>query len=195
MRGGTFIAFVLGAAVGVIASKQYFKKKYEEISNEEIRSTKEAYGRKYPKNDISDEPNDKLNQLVDDVKSTKRTVKEYATMLQKTGYTNYANRETNKVEESDNKPYVISPEEFGECEEYERVSLVYYSDQIVAYDDASLVEDVEATIGFESLSRFGEYEDDALHVRNDRLKCDFEILYDQRKYSDAVKYRPYKVEV
>lgn len=94
-----------------------------------------------------------------------------------------------------NKPYVISPEEFGEGEEYEKISLTYYADQVLADENDELVEDVEGAVGFESLTHFGEYEDDSVFVRNDRLKCDYEILLDQRTYSDVVKTRPHQMEV
>ena len=33
---------------------------------------------------------------------------------------------------------------------------------------------------------FGEYEDDAVFVRNDAHKTDYEILYDPRNYSDVM---------
>ena len=47
-----------------------------------------------------------------------------------------------------------------------------------------LVEDVDNTVGYDSLERFGEYEDDVVYVRNDRLKSDFEILLSLKKYSE-----------
>ena len=62
------------------------------------------------------------------------------------------------------KPYVISPEEFGEYEEYEKISLTYYGDQVLADENDELVEDVEGAVGFESLTHFGEYEDDSVFV-------------------------------
>jgi hypothetical protein len=31
---------------------------------------------------------------------------------------------------------------------------------------------------------FGDFEDDAVYVRNPKLKCDYEILYDERNYED-----------
>ena len=40
-------------------------------------------------------------------------------------------------------------------------------------------------VGMESLTHFGEYEDDSVFVRNDRLKCDYEILMDERTYSGS----------
>ena len=93
------------------------------------------------------------------------------------------------------KPYVISPEEFGEFEDYERISLSYYADQILADEDDEKVEDVDNVVGLESLIHFGEFEDDSVFVRNDRLKCDYEILLDQRTYSDIIRQRPHQMEV
>ena len=93
------------------------------------------------------------------------------------------------------KPYVISPDEFGEFEDYERISLSYYADQILADEDDEKVEDVDNVVGLESLTHFGEFEDDSVFVRNDRLKCDYEILLDQRTYSDVIKQRPHQTEV
>ena len=93
------------------------------------------------------------------------------------------------------KPYVISPDEFGEFEDYERISLSYYADQILADEDDEKVEDVDNVVGLESLIHFGEFEDDSVFVRNDRLKCDYEILLDQRTYSDIIRQRPHQMEV
>lgn len=86
-------------------------------------------------------------------------------------------------------PYVISPEEFGIYdEEYERISLTYFSDGILA-DDANnelSKEEIEDLVGLDSITHFGEHEDDAVHVRNDRLKTDYEILRDLRTYEEVV---------
>ena len=92
------------------------------------------------------------------------------------------------------KPYVITPEEFGDLDDYETISLTYYADQILADDNDVIVDDIEDVVGFDSLNSFGEYEDDSVFVRNDRLKSDYEILLDQRKYSDVIKRRPHEVE-
>ena len=79
-------------------------------------------------------------------------------------------------------------------DDYETFSLSYYSDGVVADDNDDLVDDVDEVIGLESLKHFGEYEDDSVFVRNDRLKCDYEILLDQRRYSDLINRRP-RIEV
>lgn len=184
------LIFVLGAAVGSVVTWQYVKNKYERIAQEEIDSVKEVFLKREPDVTVEVKEADVRNR-----KEEKPGVVEYAARLQKEGYTNYAGMnsvEEVKVAES---PYVISPEEFGEFDEYEKISLTYYADQVLADENDELVDDVDDVIGFESLTHFGEYEDDSVFVRNDRLKCDYEILMDSRLYSDVVKTMPHRVEV
>ena len=79
-------------------------------------------------------------------------------------------------------------------DEYEQISLTYYSDGILTDDDDVPITDVDEVVGSESLETFGEYEDDSVFVRNDKLKCDYEILIDQRKYSDVVNRKPHEMD-
>ena len=95
---------------------------------------------------------------------------------------------TEEYEESDT-PYVISPEEFGEKEHYDTVSLMYYADQILADDNDDIIEDVEGTVGFDSLTHFGDFETDAVHVRNDEQCTDYEILRSLRTYKEVAAQR------
>lgn len=82
------------------------------------------------------------------------------------------------------KPFVISPDDFGMMAGYETSSLLYFKDKVLTDYDCRPVDDADEMIGLESLTHFGEYEADSVFVRNDSLKCDFEILLDERKYSD-----------
>lgn len=193
-----FVMFVLGAAVGSVATWQYAKKKYEQIAQEEIDSVKEIFSRRESATDVeivTPEP-----QTAKVGKSEEKPdISEYAARLEREGYTNYSNASAGEKKEEQEvmemKPYVISPDEFGEFEDYERISLSYYADHILADEDDEKVEDVDNVVGLESLAHFGEYEDDSVFVRNDRLKCDYEILLDQRTYSDVIKQRPHQTEV
>ena len=81
-------------------------------------------------------------------------------------------------------PYVISPDDFDDNDDYEVVSLVYYSDGVLADEDDNVIEDVEGMVGEDSLNHFGEYEDDSVFVRNDERKTDYEILLDSRNFAD-----------
>ena len=89
----------------------------------------------------------------------------------------------------------IQERRFGENEDYERISLTYYADQVLVDENDEMIEDVEEMVGFESLNHFGEYEDDSVFVRNDAKKCDYEILLDQKLYSDVIDEMPHQMEV
>lgn len=203
----SFMMFIFGTAVGSVVTWQYIKKKYEQIAQEEIDSVKETFSKLKVKNNDS-EDNNNVRTIVERAKD-KPSVMEYTAKLRKQGYTNYSDTDSLSEDSNDSEeeevdenmindkpliPYVISPDEFGEFYDYETISLTYYADQVLADDDDELVEDIEETVGFESLNAFGEYEDDSVFVRNDRLKCDYEILLDQRKYSDVIKRKPHEVK-
>lgn len=85
------------------------------------------------------------------------------------------------------KPYVISPDDFGELDGYETATLTYYADGVLE-DDYYLVIDeseVDAMVGVDSFNHFGEHEQDTVFVRNEQQKTDFEIQRDLRKYSEV----------
>ena len=82
-------------------------------------------------------------------------------------------------------PYEITPNEFGDID-YEQIELVLFADGVLADGDSyEKVEDVNGMIGKENLTKFGHYEPDRVCVRNDRLKCDYEIIRDERIYPVA----------
>lgn len=184
-----FIAFILGAAAGSVVTWQFLKKKYEIIAQEEIDSVKEALAKKKEPKTVEE-----ATKLAEDAKK-KPNVIEYAEKLHQEGYIPEVEIEEPEEEEINLEPYVIPPDEFGEKEGYEEICLTYYADGVLADDDDRVIHNVNEIVGPEALNSFGEYEDDAVHVRNERLKCDYEILFDQRKYSDVLEQEPYKAEV
>ena len=74
------------------------------------------------------------------------------------------------------EPYVISPEDFDDHEDYDVVSLTYYADDVLTDERDNVIEHPEDLVGYDWASHFGEYEEDALHVRNEKRKTDYEIL-------------------
>jgi hypothetical protein len=198
MSKTNFMMFILGAAVGSIVTWRYVEKKYEQIAQDEIDSVKEVFSKR--EMDFTEETEVVDARIKADNAKEKPSVVEYAARLREQGYTNYSDIITEDEEEvkkesmTVDKPYVIAPEDFGEFDDYEKISLTYYADQILADDNDELVDDVEDVVGFDSLNSFGEYEDDSVFVRNDRLKCDYEILLDQRKFSNVRKRKPHEVD-
>ena len=122
---------------------------------------------------------------------------DYMNTVRKAGYT-AAPDPTDEDEVSD-IPYEITPNEFGDIE-YEEVELVMFADDVLADGDTyERVEDVDNVVGEDNLQKFGHYEEDRVCVRNDRLKCDYEIIRDERTYEQAYKtmypYKPYDEDV
>lgn len=196
-KGMAFLAFIVGAGIGSICTWKLLKRKYELIAQEEIDSVKAAYATREIGKGFVEGFRDGLKVAEDRTQKDEDDVdfKKYASIIQKEGYTDYSRSvEEKKGEAFVEKPYVISPEEFGEFEEYEKISLTYYADKVLADENDEEVDDVDEIVGEESLNHFGEYEDDSVFVRNDRLKCDYEILLDQRNYSDVAKTMPHRVE-
>jgi hypothetical protein len=196
-KGMVFLAFIAGAGIGSVCTWQLLKRKYELIAQEEIDSVKAAYATRETGKSLVEGFCNGLKVAEDRTQKDEGDVdfKKYASIIQKEGYTDYSRSvEEKKGEAFVEKPYVISPEEFGEFEEYEKISLTYYADEVLADENDEEVDDVDEIVGDESLNHFGEYEDDSVFVRNDRLKCDYEILLDQRNYSDVAKTRPHRVE-
>lgn len=191
-KGVIALSFILGAAAGAAASWFIVKKQLEEKYLAAIDSMERVYARRatrdIPEEEVEVEPDREPEE-----ENREMSVREYAEKLAENGYTDYADlskveeaKKEEKKEEVKNvkKPYVISPYDYGEAEGYDTESLIYYADGVLTDDDNNPIEDVEGTVGKDALTHFGEYEDDSVFVRNERLKIDYEILLDSSKYSD-----------
>lgn len=164
------VIFAVGAALGSAVTFLSVKKKYEKLSKEEIKSVREYYERK-------SEP--AKEEASNDTEDTEVEENGYYSVEDDNDYSEYP-----KSDISDEKgPYVISPEEFGENDIFECISLTYYNDGVLADENDDPIDNIESVIG-DALEHFGEYEDDAVYVCNERLRLYYEILKDYRDYFD-----------
>lgn len=192
MNKTNFAMFLAGATVGAATAWVCLRKRYEQIAQEEIDSVKAAFAEKKPvfTNTTRDEEQEE-NQHKADIAKLKPDLVDYAAKLQEEGYVNYTehskkNTEEKKEEPMLDTPYVISPDEFGTSDNYTQISLVYYDgDEVLADEEDDVVEDIAGTVGEDFAEHFGEYEDDSVFIRNDRLRCDYEICKDNRSYADV----------
>lgn len=189
------LIFASGAAIGSVVTWKIVTDRYSQIIEEELESIKnEILEELEEEDDVEDDIQEEVESSETDDKML------YGDIIKKGGYKNYSNRtpakqvipeEEKKEEEIEDMggPYVISPDDFDEHDDYEVVSLVYYSDKILTDEDDNIIEDVERMVGEESLNHFGEYEDDSVFVRNDERKTDYEILLDERRFADVFTRR------
>ena len=175
--------FAAGTVIGSAVTWKIIKTKYEQIANKEIESVKERFRNREnaAEDDASDEEKNVDNSLKD------RDLSSYESIINENAYRNYSTPKGSeneiKEEESVDGPYVIPPEEYDE-NDYETESLTYYADGVLTDIYDNIIEDVEGTVGTDSLTHFGEYEDDSVFVRNDERQIDYEILLDSDKYYD-----------
>ena len=185
-NGIIFVSFALGAVGGAYVAWQIAKKKYEQYAQQEIESMREYYSLRKAR---AEEKKEEESETVTNHKA-------YADILNSEGYAEYAKMEEGGAETmKSDKPYVIPPEDFGD-EDYEIESLTYYADGVLTDDWDNRIEDVEGTVGIDSLTHFGDNKDDedTVYVRNDKLKTDYEILRDLRNFADVIAGNPYITE-
>ena len=185
-----FLFFAAGAAIGSVVTWKFIKTKYEQLAQEEIDSVKAVYcpHEEEPESETAN------NNIEKGYVPNTTDLNSYGETLASQGYTDYANAKdgvvntTKPVEEVDDveRPYVISYEEFGELDNYNIVSLMYFNDGVLTDSQYEPVEDADSIIGLESLEHFGDEEDDSVFVRNDKRKTDYEILKDERNYADLL---------
>lgn len=180
------LAFSLGAAVGSLVAWRILKNKYEQIARTEIEEVKAVYSKRAKENKENVEKEIK-NEKIDEEHESR--VEKYSEIAKK--YNPPESSDASQNQEDDfvaDRPYVISPSEFGDQDGYDTVSLKYYSDGVLTDYFDEPVDDVDDLVGEESLNSFGEYEPDSVYVRNEEERTDFEILLEPGKFSDIKKH-------
>ena len=173
-----FLVFTAGAIFGSLVTWKLTKDKYARIAQEEIDSVKEVFARREREEIASNEQSDN-EEDEEGTKPSKEEIDNYKKIIAERGYT------TIKEDEAvGTRPYVIPPEDFGDDPDYKTVSLTYYADKVLTDEDNHVINPgrIDDLIGEDSLTHFGEYEEDSVFVRNEKRKTDYEILLDMSKY-------------
>lgn len=178
------LILAVGAAIGSAVTYELVYRQCMQMADDEINEMREYYEKKYKTDDSEDSKVEEKEEPEEPAKvnTQKPSLQEYAAKIKDLQYD-----EENEEEEGDDmntEPYVISPDEFGEKYDHDPVSLTYYSDSVLTDDWDEVIQDPEALVGEDFASHFGEYEDDSVFIRNDKLKKDYEILLDHRKFSE-----------
>ena len=176
--------FIFGAVAGTALGYYVARQRCEE----EIESVKEAFREEAAKEDDEDETVEESSESK--IRPAVKEAMEYMDTVRKAGYS-----VPSDVDDEVDEPYEITPNELGDID-YEQIELVVFADDVLADGDTyEKIEDIDSVVGKDNLLKFGHYEEDRVCVRNDRLKCDYEIIRDERTYEQAYKmmypYKPY----
>lgn len=130
----------------------------------------------------------KLNESND----KKESIMDYANKIEDLGYKESdtdgdmeqnlpQTKEEPKVSNQEADIEIIAPEEYGEDSSYEQVDLTYYGNHMLIDDVGNQVKNCEDYIG-DALEHFGDFEDDAVHVKNNKYKTYYEIIKTSEVY-------------
>lgn len=193
MNGRTVIAFFGGVVIGAVGGIFATRKHFETIANEDIASAREMYEKR---NKAENEPEESEESNDIQIKNEKPALNDYMSKLKEAGYKNYSNsKEPDKIpvepDFSSKDIYTITDAEFGEEEGYEQLSYTYFYDNVLCDENNEPLSqnDILKTVGYDALENFDYEETDAVYVRNDILKTDYEILRDVREYKNVIEDR------
>lgn len=195
--------FVLGLGVGAAGSYFYLRNKFDQIAQDEINSVKEAYADKLdeiraglepePECDEEDEKGEKPVKL----KHQKPDLMEFSRKIKENGYTDYSTK-TEKPDDPAHQPfnpdpYEITEEEYEELSDlYDKVSLIFYSDKVLAYESDDCVfeyTDERLTPDFDDHFKKNN-DEEVVYIRNDIEKVDYAIYKDNRTYKEVTGNEP-----
>lgn len=197
---------VVGGAVGYLVAKKALEKRYQALANEEIESVKEVYARRN-KTEGYATPGDvlktqeKLEKLgyVSEVPAEELGKAFVKKVLKRTETEDAVVEETVTVETNVFKapendptiPYLIDADIFMlNQNEWQQHTLTYYEEDNVLVDDQDIpLDDVNALVGKDNLTAFGEVDGldkNVVYIRNEVNEVDFEIVHVPGSYQQIV---------
>lgn len=194
------VMFVVGTLLGVAASREYYRSKYEKEYKDSVNSMKRVlaktgnYAEEVEEDNIEGEDGsvtDPISTL--DYGGFTPTTVDYRTF--------FKNKEDEDVMPSDEKeeelaesespseksePYIISEEDYSENHlEYAKTILTYYTKDDVVVDDVSREVVESSTVGYKNLEILAETDEECIYVRNDNLAIDAEITKTEMTVEEA----------
>lgn len=183
--------FALGIGTGSLITWKLVEKKYKDLADEEIASVVETFKNRKPTKKTKKEIKEKVDNLLDSTRTRiKTSLTEAEEIVETSGYVSNDIEDDDCTVNVDNGeeiivPYIILPDQFGEFEEYGTKTLTLYADNILTDEiDKPITDDLEIMLGPDPFSHFGEYEDDAIYIRDEMNEIDYEILKSEKEFSE-----------
>lgn len=181
----------VGAAAGFAGGWLLWKRKYEKQAEDEINDIRQYYAEKAQerqkvseelkeKVEKAEETTKKLGEIVDKIEYHKIIKNEY-----KEGDEKVKAEQESPEEDLPTKPYFISEEEYLDGNnDYEKISLTYFTEDDTLADDTDEMVDVEETISSELFNEIAESDDGDFFIRNDVVETDFEVVKIDGSYKE-----------
>lgn len=168
------LIFMGGAAIGSVVTWKLLEKKYIDLANEEIDSVVERFKTREKELTKQVENKEEYNNIIEEAEYKGTEVSEEIK--------NIEDKLINNTKKTKPSIELISADEYGEKSKYKTISWTYYNNDILTDEIDMVVEKPEEIIG-DALNHFDDYEDgDVVYVRNNKLKCDYEILKSEKDF-------------
>lgn len=189
------LIFLGGAAVGGLAATLYFKRKmtileedYQRITNDEIN--------KYINESLCDEEKQNTiescfdgNMVLSDEGKNLIDIEKCQIISEGNGYIEAEEENIYEEDEEDEQiaPYIITPDEYGDDDEYATRTLTAFTDKAILDEDNCLFDtnyfgkDIMKTIYSKKNA------DSSIFVRDDNEKVDYEIIKEKISFEDFTK--------
>ena len=187
--------FIAGLGIGSVGTYFVVKKHYEDFMDEEIESVKEYYKDNIMEIAEREFGESAVNPEKEEPVEEKENEPNYQKIIKKLNYGDYSKKDDKVVEShTDVAPevtekkgtYVIGPDEFANDEQYDKITLTYFSeDGVFMSIEEEVVPEGMQIIGEENLDHIGEIEENVVYVRNEGLNADYEVILEERSYSDS----------
>lgn len=202
MRGKTVIGFLVGLVIGSVLTYHGLKNKVEAEIDEEVKKLKEFYKDQLEKQQaeyfekeeylkskaaVAEDKGSVVSKIINLKNVEKFEEKQNDETEDEAGSEEITTSAFEILEDNiiaQDKPFVIEEDRVGEYISYDLISLIYFSDGVLTDDWEVPVENPDETVGKEYVEYF-ETGEDVVYVRNDKLKCDFEITRDLRTYEEV----------
>lgn len=184
--------FSAGVGLGVLATKTYFDKKYQQMADDEIESFRQYVERSTKK--ISDNYEKLKNgEKMEPLEPYPTNPSLYTTSsVTSISYNEHYSKEEEKVNKAktlspvEEEVYEISPDDFAYDTEYDKVTLnLYTEDGVLIYEEGEEMVD-ESIIGSENIDDFSNTPFAQTYLRDPKNKIDYEIIKVDGSYHELI---------
>ena len=172
------LAFIFGAGVGVLGTRQFFKTKYEQIANEEIESVKASLS--FRSGHIIEETSiEKPEKFVDALATTGKLYSSIEDVVPRKVEDEVEQAKAEAEHPEDDRStdiFEISEEDYSETElGFEKKTMHYYTDDdmLVNADDGDWT---NQEFDAECIDKIRNSENTELYFRDDANGIDYEVL-------------------
>lgn len=182
---GTLAGLLVGFVVGALGAGVHYKKR----SQKEIDSASEAFRKRLEElaneKEAAKKEEKKTETPADIPEAKTENAKPEPTPEEKQRYENL----TNLYKPFKADIFTISPDTYQNGDPYMSHEYKMYADKTICEVTETGMEipltpdKVQETIGWEALDKFGEYEEDCVYVRNNKLHTEYAVSYAPGKYT------------